>query len=81
MSWQPPRAPSRPLTNVERGRRYKWRVKHDMIHIPGLDLPLRSVAALVKLHYLDECQSEDRQAIRAAFERYISETLVDPSQP
>ena len=73
--WEPPLAPAQPLTASERVRRHKWRAKHELTQIHGLDVPIRAIAALVALGLLKEHQSEDRQAIRAAFERYIGETL------
>ncbi len=72
----PPCAPSRPLTANERNRRRRWREQHDMTHVRGLDVSIQAVAALVELGYLEERLSEDRQAVRAAAERYMNETLL-----
>ena len=72
--WKPPTS-SRPLTAAERNRRRRWREKHDMIHIPGLDVSVQKIAALVELGYLEENLSEDKRAMSAAAERYINETL------
>ena len=69
-------ARSRPLTAAERNRRRRWRDKHDMTHIHGLDVSVQAVAALVELGYLEERLSEDRQAVRAAAERYMNEFLT-----
>ena len=69
--WQPPCEPSRPLTATERNQRRRWREKQEMTHIHGLDVKTGAVAALVELGYLDEHRSEDRQAQRAAMERYV----------
>ena len=47
-----------------------------MTHVRGLDVSIQAVAALVELGYLEERLSEDRQAVRAAAERYMNETLL-----
>ena len=68
--------PFRPLTATERNRRRRWREDNDIVHVHGLDVSLQAVAALVELGYLEERLSEDRQAVRAAAERYMNETLL-----
>ena len=76
-SWKPPCGPSRPLTDAERNSLRRWRVKDEMTHIHGLDVKTTAIGALVEIGYLDERQSEDRQAVRDALERYANETLLE----
>ena len=64
------------MTASERNQRRRWRDKHEITHIHGLDISTAAIAALVEMGYLDERQSEDRQAQRAAMERYVGETLL-----
>ena len=67
--------PPRPLPAAEKQRRYRERQKRGSISV-RVDVPPQAIPALVALGLLDEHQPGVRQAIRAAVERYISETLV-----
>ncbi len=67
--------PPRPLPAAEKQRRYRERQKRGSISV-RVGVPPQAIPALVALGLLYEHQPGDRQAIRAAVERYISETLV-----
>ncbi len=63
MSWQPPRAPARPLTGAERNRR-RWRERHNVVHVQGIDVPVQVIAALIELGYFCTCFSTTKLATR-----------------
>ena len=68
----------RTLAEMENLRRRNEREMTDtrQYSVASFARDMLTVAALVDLGYLEERLSEDRQAVRAAAERYMNETLL-----
>ncbi len=67
--------PPRPLPAAEKQRRYRERQKRGSISV-RVDVPPQATSPCWSLWASSEHRPGDRQAIRAAVKRYISETLV-----